>query len=104
MHPVELGVSAGGRAAVGRPFLDWVSVTAELLPDLSFVCVVGKHDVGIWKGTNLGLNLLVLPASLSSRSSISALEAAVASLERRSRPGASDGSEGQRGLRLPSPP
>lgn len=88
-------MSAGGRAAVGRPFLDWVSVTAELLPDLSFVCVVGKHDVGIWMGTNLGLNLLVLPASLSSRSSISALEAAVALLECRSHLSASDGSEGQ---------
>ena len=70
--------------------------TLRVIPQIHKI-LLKKHDVGIWKGTNLGLNLLVLPASLSSRSSISALEAAVASLERRSRPGASDGSEGQRG-------
>ena len=63
------------KATMGRHFLDWVSVTAELFPDLSFVCVVWKHDVSIWTGTILGLNFLVLPAS--SRSSFSTLEVAV---------------------------
>lgn len=83
----------GPKATMGRRFLDWVSVTAELFPDLSFVCVVWKHDVSIWTGTILGLNFLVLPAS--SHSGFSTLEVAVASLECRSCLGAPDGSDGQ---------